>query len=111
MSKHQHPYMKSSDYNAGKQIVKCEGVFSHYSESGLAFLLETVEAGNIWIPVSQLAKDIEIHDASTSECVFFIPRWLAESKKIAYEDVELDPLEEKGWDDRDSYEQMMGEKP
>jgi len=111
MAKHQHPYMKSSDYNNGKQIVQCEGVFCHYSESGLAFLLETVEAGKIWIPLSQVAKEVEIKDVSTSDCTFYIPRWLAESKHLNYEEVELEPLEEKDWEDKDSYEQMMGETP
>ena len=96
----------STNFNAGKEIVMVEGIFKRETEKavliGFAFL------GDIWLPLSQMPSFPEIGDVSTSECTALIPRWLAEKNKIPYEEYEMDAdeLDEKDWDDRDSYTQM-----
>ena len=102
----------NSDYARGKEIVTAQGLYILEAPSGKAILVNFVGKGDTWLPISQMAKDVEIPDASNSNCIVFIPRWLAEKNNLDYEDYEMElneegELDEKDWEDKDSYTKMM----
>jgi len=61
---------------------------------------KTGEIKNEWIPLSQISKEVRVSiDPQNGEELYryYIPRWLAEAKKVAY-------IEEDEGDERDSRE-------
>ncbi len=103
------PRMSSSDFNKGKQIVSVEGVFIRETERAKLVVFNSKQC---WLPVSQFAKEMEILDIDSGDCVVYIPRWLADKNKLSYDEVEdeegeLEEGDEKDEVDQDSYGRMM----
>lgn len=101
--------MKSSTFNAGKEIVMVEGVFLRETEK--ANLIQFAEVKDpVWLPISQMPRAVEITDVQSGDCVVLIPRWLAEKNKLVYEPYNIEEeeggLAEEYLDDRDSYASM-----
>ena len=102
--------MSSSDFNRGKQLVQVEGIFIRESEKAdlVDFPNKTEPA---WLPKSQYGRPLDITDVSTGSCTVIIPRWLADTKGLDYEEYDIPEggLPDEELADRDSYTQMHAE--
>jgi hypothetical protein len=99
------PNISSTSFAEGKVLVLTEGIFMRETEK--AVLIGYPIIGSIWLPLSQMPKFPEIFDVQSGECEAIIPRWLAEKNGIEYTEIDPIEMEEKDWDDRDAYAEMM----
>ena len=77
--------------NKSTDTVVAEGICVQETEK--AVLIESYCAEDkVWIPKSQFRRELEITDPETQSCLIFIPRWLADSTKLDYDEL----LEEEG---------------
>ena len=82
----EHPYTKPSKLQETKRLVSVKGRFLKFTEEAEGAVIDFSNVGTVVIPTSQIDKHIEV-DFETQECSFKIPLWLAEDKRISYEEV------------------------
>ena len=99
------PNISSTSFAEGKVLVLTKGIFMRETEK--AVLIAYPVIGSIWLPLSQMPHYPEISDVQAGECEVIIPRWLAEKNNIEYEEIDPIEMEEKDWDDRDAWANMM----
>ena len=77
--------------------VIAEGVVIH--ETAKAVLINFPWAGKVWIPKSQLRRELDVPGSEQEECTVYIPRWLADKSEIDYDELieeeDSDTLEDK----------------